>query len=208
MRLINGMYSVGGRKQHPLRSQLCQFRAVQKINEFAVVFEAEFGCVSFFFFCMFIEKPKHRLTEMTRQWHVIWGVQSVFRLAEGSNAAQTSVSKVTELMRPLQTNPFCVLISQLKACQTVELTDAKCYQSEDQTHIDALCWSVFTFNPGILRTSNITKPYSQSLSFATWCPLISPLLRWKTVISTVIMYVNVEIICLFMHDALIIFPFI
>lgn len=46
--LINGMYCFGERKQHPLHTQLCQLRAMQKRNEFAVVFEeAEFVCVCY-----------------------------------------------------------------------------------------------------------------------------------------------------------------
>lgn len=90
--------------------------------------------------------------EIKRRWHIIWGVQSDFRLAGRTNASQTSVSKVTELMRPLQTKAFGspILTTQSTACQTVALIDVKCCQSvsrsSNQTNNNVF-FIVFALNP-------------------------------------------------------------
>lgn len=76
------------------------------------------------------------------------GVHSANLKAGKTNTSQTSVSKVTELMRPLQTNTFCSPISQVKGCQSGELIDVECYQSvsssSDQTNTNVILLSFCT----------------------------------------------------------------
>lgn len=152
--------------------------------------------------------------DIKRRWHVILGVQSAFRLAGRTNVSQTSVSKVTELMRPLQTKAFCSPVLQLKACQTIQLIDVERCQSvscfSNQTNNNAFFCFYFMLFLHLTQEDDNKAAAVVSLPLdVLWFVLQ---LRRQTVLCTVICFLlteaNPEIICLVRQGAVIVFPFI
>lgn len=116
--------------------------------------------------------------DIKRRWHVILGVQSAFRLAGRTNVSQTSVSKVTELMRPLQTKAFCSPVLQLKACQTIQLIDVERCQSvscfSNQTNNNAFFCFYFILFLHLTQEDDNKAAAVSPCFFTAWCPLIRP----------------------------------
>lgn len=144
------------------QSTISVWSDADRINEFAVVLWGSWiGVLLFACLLKLLDISWQRDKETVAD--NFGGFQSVFRLAGRTNASQTSVPKVTELMRPLQTKAFCSSIEQVKstACQTIELRDAECCQivsrSSNQTNNNAPLFC-FSLDPEHFKQNTTSVP--------------------------------------------------